>query len=520
MNTVKKSILSVLLMSLFLQASYSQDKKVLSFEEALQITYQNNHSIKQSEASVEEKHQLSKARKSLYLPTVGLSANYVHLSHDLHLDMNPVKDAIVPLYESQAALYQSVGALYGAQAAYGVYSGVQTGVEAMPFLGQEESTAAVRGQFAGAADQLNGGAQKLAGGAETLKASNWDQMIQKKQFAMLDVNAQWVLYAGGKIRAANKASRLQYEEEKAVGKQKSDEVFSELVQRYYGLALASNATDVRNQVLQTMEKHLSDAQKLEAEGFLAKAEVLHVKMSHAEAKREYMKAIRMEEFISSALRATLADDSFKSIETISKLFVVDTLPTVDYFKQLAHSNSPILEQIESKHEQSVQNYRVKRADLLPSVAVMGMYDLANKDVSEMMPEWMVGAGLSWTLFDGTARFNKIKSAKLKTLQVEEAAASATDKIETAVEKYYNELEINLEQLKELETAEEFANEYVRVRQKAFEEDMANATDLVDARLAQAKVRIERLQAMYQFDLALAKMLQYCGTTELFLQYMN
>lgn len=469
-----------------------QNNKVLTFEEALKISYENNHAVKQAKAAIEEKEQFAKSRKALYMPTIGVSANYVCLSEELHLDLTPVKEAILPLYETQSK--------------YGVYSGVPTGVEAMPYLNQDMSTAAVR--------------EKLEQGRLQLENSNWNQVIQEKQFGMVDANFQWVLFSGGKIMAANKAARLQVEEENSKFAQKQDEVFNELVQRYFGLSLANNATAIRNDVLEAMNKHVWDAERMEKEGFVAHADVLHVKMYQAEAKREFMKAQKTEEFLNVALKNTLAIDSVDNILAASNLFIVDSLENVEHYKSIAYTNNPSLAQLKIKHDLTIQNYNVERADLFPSVAVMGMYDLANVDLSPMVPEWMVGVGLSWTIFNGGARYHKIKSAKLKTLQVEEISADVSSDIATVVEKLHNSLIINQEQLTELNIAEEFATEYVRVRQKAFDEQMINSTELVDARLALAKVKIAKLQVMYEYDIALAQLLYYCGKTDLFIDYMS
>ena len=71
-----------------------------------------------------------------------------------------------------------------------------------------------------------------------------------------------------------------------------------------------------------------------------------------------------------------------------------------------------------------------------------------------------------------------------------------------------------------DAAEKYAEEYVRVREKAFHEEMTNATEVVDARLALSKVRIERLEAMYGFDKTLSQILQYAGISEQFSSYQN
>ena len=75
-----------------------------------------------------------------------------------------------------------------------------------------------------------------------------------------------------------------------------------------------------------------------------------------------------------------------------------------------------------------------------------------------------------------------------------------------------------DQLEALNTAQSFAEEYVRIREKGFKEEMNNTTDVVDARLALSKVKIERLEAMYGFDKTLAELLKFSGMVEKFENY--
>ena len=50
-----------------------------------------------------------------------------------------------------------------------------------------------------------------------------------------------------------------------------------------------------------------------------------------------------------------------------------------------------------------------------------------------------------------------------------------------IEKYHQELYMAVEQLHELKTAAEFADEYYRVRLNAFSEGLASSTDVTDDR---------------------------------------
>ena len=359
---------------------------------------------------------------------------------------------------------------------------------------------------------------KINQGLAEVESHNWNTVIQKKQFGMVDVNAQWVLYAGGKIRAANKIATLQTEESRADYNKKKSELFAAIVQQYYGLALARHATELRQQADDAMKRHLTDAEKMYDQGMLSQAELLRIRMGQSETQRELMKARRNESLVNTALRNAMAADSSASILPMSPLFVPVTVEPAQYFIDLAKQNNPSIQQLDLKYRQTQQNVKVERSELLPSVAMMGMYDIYNVDLSPMMPEWMVGVGLKWTIFEGNARVNKLKAAKLKSVQVQEMTADAELNISTMIEKLHSDMLSGMEQIEQLETAQAFAEEYVRAREKAFAQEMANAAELSDARLALAKVSIDRYQAMYQVDLALAQILYLSGDSDRFGEY--
>lgn len=471
------------------EAQDTVPKIMMTFEEALEMARQNNHQIKQSQYLQEEKHQLAKAAKGLYLPKVGISAIYMVLSDNLTLDLTPVRDAITPLYSALGN--------------YGVFSGVPNPDPAtnklMPILPDNLSTQAVRGQ--------------LQQGLTKVQSAEWDRMIQEKQFGTVATTVMWPLYTGGKIHAANKAAKLEQTEADETMRQKEGELLTELVERYFGLCLAKQAAMVRKDVLEGMQRHLYDAVKMQQNGLIAGAEVLQAKLYNAQADREFKKADRTVNILNDALKNTLAMELDSAIEPATALFYLDSIEPVEYFIGQARKMNPALQIVESKKQLAGVNLRAQQAEYLPTIAVQGMYDIINKDLSPYAPEWMVGVGLKWTLFDGSSRYRKIKAASAKTQQVEEIQEKAVTDVATMILKLHNELNIYREQLAALDTAQIFANEYLRIREKAFLHEMGSATEVVDARMALAQVRIERLQAMYNYDLVLARLLQYAGIPE-------
>jgi outer membrane protein TolC len=476
-----------------LKAQNNPATQKLTFDEAWLMTQQNSHVMKQVQYLQEEKNQSAKASRNLYLPTVGIAASYIFMSDNLHLDLTPVKNAITPLYSALAN--------------YGVFSDVPyqiPGTSTVIKLDQTASTTAVR--------------QQLQTGLTQIQSANWDEMIQRKQFGVVAATMMWPIYAGGKINIANRAARIEADEVSEVSRQKQGELMSELAERYFGLCLARQAVKVRQDVYNGMEQHLSDAQKMQKQGLIANADVLHAQVFYAQSERELTKARRQVVTVNQALNNTLSTDKQEDIEPVSELFYLDSIEDVNYFKKLAEEKNPQLLQVDSKKKLAEEFYKAQRSEYLPEIGMTGTYNIVDKDLSTYMPNWMVGVALKWTLFDGAARYRKIKAASMKNNEVEEIRAKASSDIETMIQKLYNELNMYREQLTELETAKSFTEEYVRVREKAFHEEMSNATEVVDANLSLAQVRIERLQAMYNYDLSLARLLQYSGIPEEFANY--
>ncbi len=492
----KVALFCLLMISANANGASNGDPRRITFEEALQMTLQNNFLIKQSDHHLLQMEQEVKAAKGLYFPKVSLNAGYTLMEDKIHFDLTPVRDAILPLY-------QTLGT-------YGVFSGVPNPDPAtngvMPILPDNISTQAVR--------------KKMLEGANTVNSANWDLTIQEKQFATLSAGFMWPVFTGGKIIAANKAAQIRYETVGLENLQKSYELTNELVERYFGKVLAVQAVRVREDVRATMEHHYHDAEKLQQQGQIANVELLNSKLTLSDAEREYQKSVRQNDILNEALLNTLAEKADMFIEPVTNLFYLDSLENVDYFYSRALEKSPLLAQVNKKKELAGEGYKAEKSGLYPTIAVTGMYDIANKDLSPYLPGYVVGIGMKWNLFEGMSQQRKIQALGFQKMQAEDYYQKASSDIHSAINKHYQELNMYREQLRMLDTAMDLANEYFRVRNKAFSEGMATSTQVADASLLLAKARIDRLQAMFGYDVSLSKLLYYAGITDQFVNYMQ
>jgi len=389
-----KQIQTILLLFLLLLNNtrvFSQVQTAIpvTFTDAYQQMHRNSHVLKQVGFEIKEKEADKKAAFGLRAPRVFVTATAVQMADPITLDLTPVRDAINPLYEVLGK--------------YGNFSGVAnpdpktSGV--MPTLPDNVSTQVLRA--------------KIQEGQTALNAANWNSMIQEKQFASVNANFVWPLYTGGKINAANKASQINEEEAGLHQKQKEGELLSELATRYYGLVLAQQACKVRSQVAEAMKKHLFDSEKLSEQGQIAKVEFLHAQVANSDAERELKMANREAIIVKRALQNTMAIGDSSDLSPASKLFILKSIEDENFFIDMALKNNPQLQQVDSKKELAATGVKFEKSNYLPTVALTGTYDLADKDLSPYVPQWMVGVGLNWSVFEGNARHRKLQSAKFK-----------------------------------------------------------------------------------------------------------
>ena len=97
---------------------------------------------------------------------------------------------------------------------------------------------------------------------------------------------------------------------------------------------------------------------------------------------------------------------------------------------------------------------------------------------------------------------------------------AKEDLSVGIDKLYTQLQKAQDNVRALNTTIELSEELVRIRKKSFAEGMATSTEVVDAETMLATVRVARLAAYYEYDVALMNLLAICGTPERFEKYFE
>lgn len=466
MNRYTHVIFTLFLLIFFNKSLYASE---VSYSEALERLYGSHESIAQSEADYKEKEYLKKAALGLYSPRFSVNAAYAYFGNDLvmDVDLTHVKNGI-----------------------NGALGGLVLPVPLPPIN----------------IPPIN-------------IPDTMEQVVQKEQFFTLNATMLWPVFTGGKIYAANKLANANLNISKAGIQVRHDELGSSMAEKYFTLRFVKDVIKVKEEVRDSMQDHYNNALKLEKAGMLAKVERLHAEMALSQAENSLNTSLREAKLAESALKSMI-NSTEDNVTPSTPLFIIseENIESLSYFQDMAVSGNGKLKQVQESKNLAKAGVINSISSFVPKVNVFGMANIYDYQLTSMSPEYMIGVQMSLNLFDGLQNYHRLKASKKTEESTKLLVARAEKDIKTLVEQQYitmqNAREDYMASLKSLA----FTEEYLRARQKAFNQGMATSLDVVDAELALSNSKMTAITAAYKFDMALLSILTTSGMFDLFESY--
>lgn len=344
--------------------------------------------------------------------------------------------------------------------------------------------------------------------------------LAPRNLTSVGLTAEWVVFSGGKRIRAGKIGNTMIDIARENREQTDATQRTLLAESYFGLRLAREVVRVRQDTYNSLKRHYENALKLEAAGMIDKAGRLFAQVNMDEAQRALEASQKEVAVVQSALRTLLNLEDTSSIQPTSPLFINEKLPAKEEFMQAMRTENYVVNQLQLQSHIAKQQLRIDQSGYMPDIAVFGKQTLYSHGIqSNLVPRTMVGVGFTWNLFDGLAREKRIRQSKLAQQTLALGQEKAKDDLGVGIDKLYSQLEKAQDNVRALNTTIELSEELVRIRKKSFAEGMATSTEVVDAETMLATVRVARLAAYYEYDVALMNLLALCGTPEHFEKYL-
>lgn len=456
-----KKVQILLILMLLVSGTYSYGADI-TFSQALESLYGTHEGMAQADADYKQKEYAKKAALGLYSPRISLNAAYTYFGNDLTMDvdLSPISNTVNGILGSLPI--------------------------PLPPLNLP---------------------------------SSMEQVVQQDQFFSLNAAVIWPVFTGGKIYAANKAASANLEMAKYSKTIRHDELGISMAEKYFTLRFIKDIIELKQDVKNSMQEHYNKALKLEKAGMLAKVERLHAEMALSDAEKSLDTSIREAKLVESSLKSMISSNE-DNITPATPLFIIkaEDIEALMYFQDMASTTNAKLKQVQTAKKLAHAGVINSTASFIPKINAFGMVSIYDYQLSSIMPDYMVGVQMSLNLFDGLQNYHQLKSSKQAEESTKLLAARAEKDIRTLVEQQYITMENARADYEASLKSLAFTEEYLRARQKAFNQGMATSLDVVDAELALSNSKMSAIQAAYKFDMALINMLSTSGMFDSFESY--
>lgn len=343
---------------------------------------------------------------------------------------------------------------------------------------------------------------------------DWNITLQEKNLGFATADVSMPIFAGGKINAANKASEIKLNLSENHHQLKEDQLTIDLITYFFKLKLAKEAKYLREEVYKTVLLHNNKATKFFENGIIPEVETLNAKVALSSANRELLAAKKDVSLATSAIKNLIGVEEIEDVSTnFTKPIIAKPL---EEFQQEMLVENKQLKAIEQNYELAKVGVKVENSDYFPKVGVFGKYVFWKDNLPLIDTKWFVGVGVQWELFNGFQREHKIKASKYKVSQVEEIDKQARLNLMTYSEKLYNTMQKELEQYESLNSDQVFAEKLKFMRTRSFEEGTGTSLEVVDATLKLTEIKLHKIKALYEYNVAYGELMVLIGETELFL----
>jgi outer membrane protein TolC len=272
----------------------------------------------------------------------------------------------------------------------------------------------------------------------------------------------------------------------------------EVNKSFMQLQLAYKAVKVLEKANATADANLKLVENYFKQGILQKTDVLSVQVRVNEIKNQLQYAKSNVQNASDYLAFLLNEDNtnkvYKPLEELDNTIAISSNNTTLF------GNRKDLLAMDKSSEAYAKMYQSSKMNFLPTLNAFGSYELYDDTLFGTNAQgYLVGAQLSWKVFDGYKSIGKMEKAKadFQKAQVENQQYKSQSQLElnkTNRQLKDAENKVNLEKL-----ALEQSQEAYRIRSNRFTQGLEKTTDLLQAETQMYQKELQLLQAVFEYD---------------------
>jgi len=325
----------------------------------------------------------------------------------------------------------------------------------------------------------------------------------------LTLNMSVPLYTGGRLTAGYRQARYGLLASQESVRQASQETVFNVKQAFFNFLVSREYVKVTEESLSLAEKTLANVRNMYEVGVSSRLDLLRAEVRTSNQKPPVIQARNSVKMAEAGLKTVLGLDLSQPVEIAGELTYrpVEVDPAASLSSALA--NRPELSLVNFQRLIAEEMRKIAFAGALPTVAVAGNYNYWGNYLKFNSVSWenfySFNLILNIPIFKGFQTPAQVAEAKAALREIEQTRKGITDAIKFEVEASLLNLNQARETLLSQEKNIEQALEGVRVSDLNYSEGLATILDVGAAQIALSEARINRLRAVYDYEIALAQL---------------
>lgn len=272
----------------------------------------------------------------------------------------------------------------------------------------------------------------------------------------------------------------------------------EVSKAYMQLQLAYKAVKVLEKANTTGKANLKLVENYFKQGLLQKTDLLNVQVRVSEIANQWQYAKSNVQNASDYLAFLLNEDTqgkiYKPSESLENSISIEAINTT------LSENRKDIQAMSKSSEAYAKMLQSSKMTFLPRLNAFGSYEMYDKNfLGTSAKGYVVGAQLSWTVFDGYKSIGKYEKAKAESQKADAEKDQYSKQSQLELNKTNRQLKdaenkVNLSQL-----AFEQSQEAFRIRQNRFTQGLEKTTDLLQSETQMIQKELEHLQAVFEYN---------------------
>lgn len=273
----------------------------------------------------------------------------------------------------------------------------------------------------------------------------------------------------------------------------------EVEKAYMQLQLAYQFESVLKKAIKTAEANLKLVENYFNNGMIQKSDVLDVQIRVNDLKnqRQYAKSNinNASDYLSFLLNEKQGVSVYQPQESLANFWIIESTSN-----QVSSSRKDLLAMTKAS-EAYKHVFEAHKFNLIPRLNAFATYEMHDKNIFGTQAKgYLVGAQLSWQVFDGLKNYSQKEKAKIDYEKSLVETESYKQQSQLVLNQKSRQLADASNKINLTKLALDKANEALRIRQNRYNQGLEKTTDLLMAETQLSQKSLEHLNAIYEYNL--------------------